>query len=50
MKSKIKLHNSLEYKVKDIKLAEWGRKEIELAESEMPGLMALRMSILNQNH
>ncbi len=42
MKSKIKLHNSLEYKVKDIKLAEWGRKEIELAESEMPGLMALR--------
>src|SRR5277367_6044707 len=30
------------YKVKDIKLAEWGRKEIELAEAEMPGLMALR--------
>ena len=32
----------LKYKVKDISLAEWGRKEIRLAESEMPGLMALR--------
>ena len=32
----------LPYKVKDISLAEWGRKEIELAEAEMPGLMALR--------
>jgi adenosylhomocysteinase len=32
----------LPYKVKDIKLAEWGRKEIRLAEAEMPGLMALR--------
>jgi adenosylhomocysteinase len=31
-----------DYKVKDISLAEWGRKEIELAEVEMPGLMALR--------
>jgi adenosylhomocysteinase len=30
------------YKVKDINLAEWGRKEIAIAESEMPGLMALR--------
>ncbi|NJB71182.1 adenosylhomocysteinase [Saonia flava] len=30
------------YKVKDIDLAEWGRKEIELAEAEMPGLMSLR--------
>jgi len=30
------------FKVKDISLAEWGRKEIELAEAEMPGLMALR--------
>src|ERR1700678_2740480 len=30
------------FKVKDISLAEWGRKEIEIAESEMPGLMALR--------
>jgi len=32
----------LPYKVKDISLAEWGRKEIELAEAEMPGLMSLR--------
>ena len=30
------------YKVKDISLADWGRKEIELAEAEMPGLMCLR--------
>ena len=30
------------YKVKDMSLADWGRKEIELAESEMPGLMSLR--------
>jgi len=30
------------YKVKDISLAEWGRREIELAEAEMPGLIALR--------
>ncbi|AMA48219.1 MULTISPECIES: adenosylhomocysteinase [Flavobacterium] len=30
------------YKVKDISLAEWGRKEIQLAEAEMPGLMAIR--------
>lgn len=32
----------LPYKVKDISLADWGRKEIELAEAEMPGLMSLR--------
>ena len=32
----------LKYKVKDISLAEWGRKEIQLAEAEMPGLMSLR--------
>ena len=32
----------LKYKVKDISLAEWGRKEIEWAEAEMPGLMSLR--------
>jgi adenosylhomocysteinase len=31
-----------DYKVKDISLAEWGRKEISIAEDEMPGLMALR--------
>lgn len=33
---------SLKYKIKDMSLAEWGRKEIELAEAEMPGLMSLR--------
>ena len=33
---------SLAYKVKDINLAAWGRKEIRLAEAEMPGLMSLR--------
>jgi adenosylhomocysteinase len=33
---------NLPYKVKDMSLAEWGRKEIRLAEAEMPGLMALR--------
>jgi adenosylhomocysteinase len=31
-----------DYKVKDMSLAEWGRKEIDIAETEMPGLMALR--------
>ena len=42
MKSKIGIQYSLRHKVKDIKLADWGRKEIKLAESEMPGLMSLR--------
>ena len=32
----------LKYKVKNISLADWGRREISLAEAEMPGLMALR--------
>ena len=32
----------MNYKVKDISLADWGRKEIRLAEAEMPGLMAIR--------
>lgn len=36
------IDTALKYKVKDISLAEWGRKEIGLAEAEMPGLMALR--------
>jgi adenosylhomocysteinase len=36
------IQERLAYKVKDISLAEWGRKEIEIAEKEMPGLMALR--------
>ena len=36
------------FKVKDISLADWGRKEIELAEAEMPGLMSLRKEYKNQ--
>ena len=37
-----KVNERVSYKVKDISLAEWGRKEIRLAEAEMPGLMAIR--------
>ena len=37
-----KIDFKLPNKVKDISLAEWGRKEIRLAEAEMPGLMAIR--------
>ncbi len=36
------LDKTLEYKVADMSLAEWGRKEIQLAEDEMPGLMSVR--------
>ena len=36
------VNNYTKYKVKDISLAEWGRREINLAEAEMPGLMSLR--------
>ena len=32
----------MDYKIKDIQLSDWGRKEIDIAEKEMPGLMALR--------
>jgi len=39
---KTQTEQHLKYKVKDISLAEWGRKEIKLAEAEMPGLMSLR--------
>jgi len=38
----------IEYKVKDIQLAEWGRREIRLAEAEMPGLMSLRKEFRNK--
>jgi len=37
-----KVQTNQDYKVKDMALADWGRKEIELAEKEMPGLMSLR--------
>ena len=36
------LDESIPYKVADLSLAEWGRKEIEVSEHEMPGLMAVR--------
>ncbi|HRP88714.1 MAG TPA: adenosylhomocysteinase [Edaphocola sp.] len=42
MTTKTKIDFTLPYKVADISLAEWGRKEIKLAEAEMPGLMSLR--------
>src|SRR5690606_10456427 len=37
-----KMHDKIDYKVADIGLADWGRREIAIAETEMPGLMALR--------
>ena len=37
-----KIDPTLSYKVADLSLAAWGRKEIKLAEAEMPGLMSLR--------
>jgi adenosylhomocysteinase len=43
-----KVKEKLPYKVKDIGLAEFGRKEIRLAEAEMPGLMALREEYANE--
>ncbi len=42
MEQNVAVDSYIPYKVKDISLAEWGRKEIRLAEAEMPGLMALR--------
>lgn len=42
MENNVAVDTYIPYKVKDIALAEWGRKEIRLAEAEMPGLMALR--------
>ncbi len=38
----LKVDKSLKYKIADIKLAEWGKKEMQLARNEMPGLMAIR--------
>ena len=37
-----------DYLVKDLGLAEWGRKEIKIAETEMPGLMAIRQEFAKQ--
>ena len=44
----IKTATYVPFKVKDISLASWGRKEIELAEAEMPGLMSLREEYKNE--
>jgi adenosylhomocysteinase len=41
-KQKIMVDTFVKFKVKDMSLAEWGRKEIQLAEAEMPGLMSIR--------
>ena len=42
MSVQLEKSNKVDYKVADISLADWGRKEISIAETEMPGLMALR--------
>src|SRR5437868_377732 len=42
MNARIKPENFTDYKVADLALAAWGRKEIAIAETEMPGLMAIR--------
>jgi adenosylhomocysteinase len=41
--------NATDYKVKDLSLAEWGQKEIRIAETEMPGLMAVREEYKGQS-
>ena len=43
------MEKTVSYKVKDISLSDWGRKEIRLAEAEMPGLMSLREEFKGQN-
>jgi adenosylhomocysteinase len=43
------MSDTIDYKVADISLADWGRKELNLAEVEMPGLMALREEYKGQN-
>ena len=42
MSAVIQPTTSADYKVADLTLADWGRKEIKIAETEMPGLMAIR--------
>jgi len=48
MRNEDTMVESLPYKVKDISLAEWGRKEIEIAEKEMPGLLTIRRKYASQ--
>ncbi|HMN33538.1 MAG TPA: adenosylhomocysteinase, partial [Chitinophagaceae bacterium] len=45
--TRAKIDLELHYKVADISLAEWGRKEIKLAEAEMPGLMSIRKEYMH---
>ena len=42
MNTAVELSNFTDYKVADINLAGWGRRELDIAESEMPALIALR--------
>ncbi|MFM8547498.1 MAG: adenosylhomocysteinase, partial [Betaproteobacteria bacterium] len=42
MSAVLKSSSKVDYHVADITLADWGRKEIRIAETEMPGLMAIR--------
>ena len=48
MSSKVAAIRKDDFKISDIKLADWGRKEIAIAETEMPGLMALRKEYANK--
>ena len=48
MSSKVVAIRKDDFKIADIKLADWGRKEIAIAETEMPGLMALRKEFANK--
>ena len=48
MSSKVVAIRKDDFKIADIKLADWGRKEIAIAETEMPGLMALRKEYANK--
>ena len=48
MSSKVIAIQKDDFKIADIKLADWGRKEIAIAETEMPGLMALRKEYANK--
>lgn len=45
----IAVEKKYDYKIADIKLAEFGRREIDIAEKEMPGLMAIRKKFGKQN-
>lgn len=48
MNTSVNLDTFTDYKVADINLADWGRKELDIAESEMPALIALREQFLNE--